>query len=286
MIAAGALIDLGVLEAELLELDLDLSRVRVDRNAMIIEESDKQDERRLCLRERLSSTLCGVGSAVARRALRGEGVRTAADAANSIPWLQGLIANVSAEVNTAVDAGQKVLVEGTQGFGLSLYHTAEYPKATSRDTTAAAFLSEVGLSPLLVSEVVVVFRTFPIRVSGRQAGALKDEITWETLRIESRSPLPIEERTSVTNMQRRIGRFDWDLAKQAVIMNRPTKLAINGLDYLDYANRGVVVYAQLTDSAKLFLARAQQELGVPVSIWATGPQIEQCYSETRVLKIA
>ena len=77
MIAAGALIDLEVLKRELREFDPDFSRVRIDRNAMIIEDSDKQNEQRLCLRERLSSTLCGVGSAVARRALRGADVRTA-----------------------------------------------------------------------------------------------------------------------------------------------------------------------------------------------------------------
>lgn len=286
MIAAGALIDLEVLKRELREFDPDLSRVRIDRNAMIIEDSDKQNEQRLCLRERLSSTLCGVGSAVARRALRGADVRTAAVAATDISWLQGLIADVSEEVNTAVDEGGKVLVEGTQGFGLSLYHAAEYPKATSRDTTAAAFLSEVGLSPLLVADVVVVFRTFPIRVSGEQAGTLKEELTWEVLRQESGCPSPIQEMTSVTKKARRIGRFDWDLAKRAVMMNRPTRIAINGLDYLDYANRGVVSYDLLTDSAKRFLEQVECEFGVPIGFWGTGPEIEQCSTQMRTLKIA
>src|ERR1019366_4873057 len=57
-----------------------------------------------------------------------------------------------AEADSAVDSGKKVLVEGTQGSGLSVYHSAYYPKATSRDTNAAGFLSEVGLSPRIVSE--------------------------------------------------------------------------------------------------------------------------------------
>ena len=74
--------------------------------------------------------------------------------AREVPWLADLITDVSEEANFALDHGKKVLVEGTQGFGLSLYHSDSYPKATSRDTTAAGFLSEVGLSPMLVSEIV------------------------------------------------------------------------------------------------------------------------------------
>src|SRR5262249_55478845 len=149
--------------------------------------------------ERLSSTMCGVGAAVSRRVLRGENANTAANVAGQYPWLADLITNVSSELNTGLDAGKSALIEGTQGFGLSLYHSDYYPRCTSRDTTAAGFLSEVGVSPLLVREVVVVFRTFPIRVAGPQAGPLKDEITWEQLRSESQCPYAIEERTSVTD---------------------------------------------------------------------------------------
>jgi len=154
LIPAGALIDLEVLKYELDSLRIDSKRVGVDRNAMIIEQSDRERESQLQLRDRLSSTLCGVGSAVARRALRGPDVMLAGQFAREVPWLADLITDVSEEANFALDHGKKVLVEGTQGFGLSLYHSDSYPKATSRDTTAAGFLSEVGLSPMLVSEIV------------------------------------------------------------------------------------------------------------------------------------
>ena len=80
---------------------------------------------------------------------------------------------VSAEVNSALDAGKKILIEGTQGFGLSLYHSEYYPRCTSRDTTAAGFLAEVGVSPKMVTEIVVVFRTFPIRVAGAASGSFE-----------------------------------------------------------------------------------------------------------------
>jgi adenylosuccinate synthase len=286
LIPAGALIDLEVLKYELDSLGLDARRVGVDRNAMIIETCDKERESRLQLRERLSSTLCGVGSAVARRAMREADVKLAGRFAREVPWLDDLITDVSDEANTALDCGKKVLVEGTQGFGLSLYHSESYPKATSRDTTASAFLSEAGLSPTLVTEVVVVFRTFPIRVAGKQAGPLKDEITWDILQGESGYPHPIQEMTTVSKKLRRVGRFDWELAKRAARMNRPSRIAVNGLDYLDYANSGVLSFEQLTPSAREFLGRIEQELDASVGFWGTGPRIEQCSSERHQLQLA
>ena len=277
LIPAGALIDLDVLKYELDALRINPSRVGVDRNAMIIEPSDRHQESRLGLRERLSSTLCGVGSAVARRALRGSDVKLAGQVAHDVTWLADLITDTSEEANSALDDGRKVLVEGTQGFGLSLYHSDSYPKATSRDTTAAGFLSEVGLSPLLVTEVVLVFRTFPIRVAGKQAGPLKEEITWEILQKESGYPHPIHEMTTVSKKLRRVGRFDWDLARKAVNVNRPTRLAINGLDYLNARNRGAALM-ELTSEARNFVIRMDKETGVACDILGVGPSLSEILS--------
>ena len=215
LIPAGALVDPVVLRNEIESLGLSPRRIGIDPNCFIIEERDKEAEKQLGLRERISSTLCGVGAALSRRVLRGENAKVVRDVAQRHPWLREMIVEngVSAEVNTALDQGKSALIEGTQGFGLSLYHSGYYPQCTSRDTTAAAFLSEVGLSPRLVTEIVVVFRTFPIRVAGEQAGPLRNEVTWERVREESGYPYDITERTSVTMKPRRIGRFDWALRK-------------------------------------------------------------------------
>jgi len=278
LIPAGALIDLEVLKYEIDSLRLDPKRVGVDRNAMIIEHGDRERESQLQLRDRLSSTLCGVGSAVARRALRGADVKLAGQFASDVTWLADLITDVSEEANVALDRGKNVLVEGTQGFGLSLYHSDSYPKATSRDTTAAGFLSEIGLSPLLVTEVVLVLRTFPIRVTGPQAGPMKDEITWEILQQESGCPYPIQEMTTVSKKLRRVARFDWELAKRAVMFNRPTRIAVNGLDYLDFRNKGITSFELLTEPVRMFLKRLEDTVGSTVGIWGTGPRLEECFS--------
>ena len=286
LIPAGALVDLEVLKHELDSLRIDYRRVGVDRNAMIIAGSDRERESQLKLQERISSTGCGVGAALARRVLRGADVKLAGGVAHDVTWLASLITDVSDEANQALDRGQKVLVEGTQGFGLSLYHSDSYPKATSRDTTAAAFLSEVGLGPRSVTEVVLVLRTFPIRVAGAQAGPLKDEITWEVLQRESGYPYPIQEMTTVTKKLRRVGRFDWELARQAMRVNRPSRVVVNGLDYLSYENRGIQDLRSLNTAALSFLSRFEREVGFPIWMAGSAPDTLILTEAASVTKIA
>jgi adenylosuccinate synthase len=138
----------------------------------------------------------------------------------------------------------------------------------------------VGLSPRLVSEVVIVFRTFPIRVTGIQAGPLHQELTWEELQSESRSPIPLHEYTSVTHKMRRVGRFDWEQARLAATLNRPTRIALNFTDHLDFANRGSRCWSDLDDSAKNFV-REIEKLGAPVCYIGTGPQLDHCIQNQR-----
>jgi adenylosuccinate synthase len=275
LIPAGALINPAIVKSEMEFFGIDPSRVGIDEKCFVIQEKDRETERDLHLRERLSSTLCGVGAAASRRILRGDDAKLARDVTCEYPWLRELLTDVSGEVNEGIDRGSKVLIEGTQGFGLSLYHSPYYPRTTSRDTSAAGFLSEVGVSPRLATEIVVVFRTFPIRVAGPQAGPLRDEITWEQIREESGCPHDITEMTSVTNKARRVGRFDWDLARKAIAINRPTRLAINGLDYLDYRNFGIKHSVQLSHVAKHFICEVEQSLGMGIEFLGVGPALMQ-----------
>ncbi len=275
LIPAGALIDPAVLKQEIESLRLPRERVGIDRKCFIIEEKDREKEQTLRLRQRLSSTLCGVGAAQSRRVLRSEDARLARDVSREYPWMSQYLTDVSDEVNTALDGEKKVLIEGTQGFGLSLYHSDHYPKTTSRDTTAAGFLSEVGASPLWVKEIIVVFRTFPIRVAGEQAGQLEHEINWDQLQKESNYPHQIEERTSVTHKIRRVGRFEWENACKALKINKPTRIAINGLDYLNVLNRGAQRWDDLTIDAKGFVERLYKISQIPCSFLGTGPCLDE-----------
>jgi adenylosuccinate synthase len=275
LIPSGGLIDLEILRGELDVLQLSPDSVGVDLHAMVITEQDRLNEIGLDLQGHISSTLCGVGSATSRRVLRSGDVGLAKDAVVSHPWIKPYLVDTAKEINEGVDRGKSVLVEGTQGFGLSLYHSAEYPKATSRDTSAAGCISECGISPRVVTNVVMVLRTFPIRVAGQQAGTLFDETNWETIQRESGYPHAIAEYTTVTRKLRRVGRFDMELARRAVAVNRPTELALNFMDYLDVADSAAGSVESLSGKSKHFIQNLENQLGVLVGYVGSSPLVSK-----------
>ena len=268
LIAPGALVNPQVFLKEVEICGLDPSRIGIDKNAGVIEDIDLENEQILDLNGRLGSTGSGVGSAVSRRVLREADFRLAQDH----PELRRFKTSVRDELAAAVRQDKSVVVEGTQGFGLSLYHAEEWPYRTSRDTTAHSFLSEVGLG-VRDYNVIMAIRTYPIRVSGN-SGPLPDEVTWEDVQRESGYPYPIEEFTTTTNRLRRVARFDWSVVNQAVAANAPTQIALHGADYLDYANFRVTEWSGLTESARQFVAELESKTGVPVAFVGTGPTNE------------
>ena len=228
VIGAGSYLDVEVLLEEVSIAGIDPNRLVIDENAVVIQPNDQEMERDRGLRQSIGSTLSGTGSAVIRRIWRGSDVVLAKEDSR----LRKFTRSSAEMVSHALRHNERVILEGTQGFGLSLLHSPHYPKVTSRDTTAAAFLSEAGLSPLDTDDVVLVIRTFPIRVSG-DSGPLPHEIDWETVTLESASGSPLIEYTSVTRQVRRVARFDADIVRKAIVHNNPTRIVLNHVDYLD-----------------------------------------------------
>jgi adenylosuccinate synthase len=264
-LAAGMQIDLAVLLEEIGMAEIEPHRLHIDRNAVVIAADDKHAERRADLEGRLGSTLSGTGSALARKVMRDRGLTRAED----VPALAPYLAEVSRHLNTHVDAGGHLIVEGTQGFGLSLHH-GEFPFVTGRDTTAAAFLSECGLAPALVDDVVAVMRTYPIRVAGN-SGPMKKEVSWDDVRAAAGYPMALAEYTTVTSKLRRVAEFDWGLAARAVSANRPTALALHGIDYVDYHDLGKRSWSDLGEKSRRFIEQMEDRLGCFVRFVFTGP---------------
>jgi adenylosuccinate synthase len=270
LLATGSLVNPEILLTEIKVAGIDPRRVGVDRHAGIISASDGEEEGKLFMRDRLGSTLSGTGIAVANRVLRKPDFKLAKD----VPELKDFLTDVSAEVNSTLDKGGKVILEGTQGFGLSVYHSPHYPYATSRDTTASGFLSEVGVSPRLVTDVVMAIRTYPIRVAGN-SGPLENEITWEEVRERSGYPTEIKEFTTTTKKLRRVGLFDLELVQRAAMVNRSTQIALHGADYLSYLNKSVKTYKELDHLTRSFITELENAIGAPVSLTGTGPANEE-----------
>jgi adenylosuccinate synthase len=262
--APGMQIDVDLLLAEIARLEITPDRLRIDHQATLMSEDDPDDERRRHLGERIASTLSGTGAAISRRVLREPNVRLARHETGLASYLD----DVPRRLDELIADRSSVIVEGTQGFGLSLYH-GTFPFVTGRDTTAAGFLAEAGISPMAVSDIILVLRTYPIRVAGN-SGPL-DEIGWEEVVRRSGYPVALAEYTTVTGRLRRVGEFDWDLAERAVMINRPTSIALHGADYLDHSDLGVSRWDRLGGRSRDFIDRLEQRFGVAVRYVFTGP---------------
>jgi len=264
-IAAGCVVDETILITELDMLNIERQRIFVDPRAVLVTEQDRLEECNAL--NYIGSTCSGTGEALLRRMSRRPEVRLAKD--SEMLRQRCRVETVATLLHDAIDDGADVIIEGTQGFALSLLHGPAYPFVTSRDTTAAGFAMEVGLSPRDIESIVMVLRTFPIRVGGT-SGPLPNETSWEAIAEVSSAPYPVPEYTSVTKRLRRVANFDLAAVKLACKYNRPTSLAVMGLDRLDYANANVTEKNDLTPNARAFLDTLDAETGIPIEFAGTG----------------
>jgi adenylosuccinate synthase len=270
-IAPGAVLYPPRFLEEAKECNLTPKRMTIDPRAMIIEESDREFEGGSLVGQ-IGSTGQGVGSAAARRILRNHDgkVRLARDIEEMKPFLKP----INEVIEEAIQAGKKIFLEGTQGTALSMWH-GPYPYCSSRDAAISGLISECGISPARVNHVIMVCRTYPIRVQSPKdgtSGPMKEEISIED--IYARSGIPIDElakteTTSTTKKKRRISEFDWGLLKYASFLNSPTDIACTFADYLGIENRKATCFDELTDTTKRFIEGMERATGVPVSLIST-----------------
>jgi adenylosuccinate synthase len=263
VLGAGSYIIPELLLAEMKRTGLETDRLFIDPHAVVITEAELQAEKEGSLRQRIGSTQSGTGAAVVRRISRESDVRLAEKDGQLKPFIRP----VTSFLRTQLQDKQRIIVEGTQGFGLSLFHSKYYPCVTSRDTTAAGFLSEAGLSPLDVDDIVMTLRAFPIRVAGN-SGPLPQEISWEEVSSKSGSPEPIIEHTSVTKSVRRVALFEPEVVLHAMMVNQPTRIVLNHVDYVDATCRSA---NSLTDKATSFVEQVESMIGARIDYVGCGP---------------
>ncbi len=274
ILAAGSYIDLDILGEEIARVGLHPERLAIDPNAMVISDVDRLAEREAGLGERIGSTCSGTGAAVIRRVSR----CSAADLAQARVDLAPYLRPTRQIMRELIDRNERIVIEGTQGFGLSLLHGPHFPKATSRDTTAASALAETGLSPLDVDEVALVLRAFPIRVAGDSGPFDAPEISWKTVAREGGHRHPLAEYTSVTKRVRRVARFDPGIVRAAIAANNPSLIVLNHVDYVDAAAR-----ERLTARAESFVEHVSESIGRPVDYVGLGPDCIVACGERQAL---
>ncbi len=255
LIGPGVLVNPEILLQEI-QLTRSKDRVGVDRQCAVIEPKHIKSDKKGRLAEKIRTTGTGTGPCNAERALRS--VRVTRD----IPELKEFLTDVPLEVNKAMDEGENVLIEGTQGTYLSLYH-GTYPYCTSKDVTASAACSDIGVGPTRVDDVILVLKAYTTRVG---AGPLPNELSWEE--AEKRGWAEV---ATVTGRRRRAAPFNHELARRAVMLNGATQAAVTKIDILFPDCEGVKSYDELSKKAKDFIQKIENEIEIPVTLIGTGP---------------
>lgn len=277
LIGPGAVLNVPKLLKEIAECDVGSDRLVIDPQAMTIDLSDVEAEG--ALKENIGSTGQGVGVATARRILlrgvdsdeRFPAVRLAGQVEDLRPYTERTAVEV---LEDAYKARSRIMLEGTQGTGLSLVH-GRYPHVTSRETSASGTMGEAGIAPHRVRRVVMVCRTYPIRVESPKtgdSGPMTKELDWSEVERRARAEpgtLAPKEKTTTTGRQRRVGEFEWDLLRRSALINAPTDIALTFVDYIDKDNAAARRFEQLTEETLYFIEEVERVTGAPVTLIST-----------------
>lgn len=257
LVGPGVVLSLEVLLKEISEFGTQ-DRSFVDYQCGIINDSHRTTDSQGRLKESIGSTGTGTGPANADRAMR------TLKLAKEIDSLALYLDDIPNAVNFALERKEQVLVEGTQGTFLSLWH-GTYPYVTSKDVTASGICADVGIGPKSVDEVVIVFKSFVTRVG---EGPLKNEISPEQAVAKG-----WQEVGTVTGRQRRAAEFDFELAKRSIMLNSATQIAITKLDVVYPECAHMQSFSDLSSPAKYFIKTIEDKLKVPVTLIGTGPEV-------------
>lgn len=218
---AGAVLDREVLltELEVLHKNGYKGEVYISPQAVVINEGHREQEKTITT----GSTYSGTGAARASKCIRQ--AKLAWECSELAPYTrQPLIEAILADPNNSL------LIETTQGFGLSL-DSSYYPYCTSTNIDIYRALSDAEV-PFGVHTIrpLLVLRTFPIRIAGN-SGPLLQETNWQSLRDLYGDHIP-DEKSTVTGNTRRAGEWDSKLARDALGRTQPSQVFLTFVDYI------------------------------------------------------
>lgn len=233
----------------------------IDPLASTVQQADMMKEASLV--NGIASTGQGGGNAQVRKMER---LGLATLARDYKPTHPKVMVMKTAIYNQMVSSKGPIMLEGSQGFDLSLNHGHRYPHVTSRDVTPNRMLDNAGLSPFDCREVIGVVRTFPIRVGDVgdvSSGPFyddQDEMTWSD--VSAIAGKQVMETTTVTKRVRRVFSFSEHQFTKFVRVCRPTRLFVTFGDYLPGSLLGE------------FIDRLNRISDAPVMAVSHGPRTE------------
>ena len=256
LIGPGVLVNPEVFLQEIATTNIE-GRAFVDPQCGVIQEKHRKiDSTDPHLSKVVGTTGSGSGPANEER------VRRTLTLAKEIDELTPYLIDVPGEIHKALQQGNSVLLEGTQATYLSLIH-GTYPFVTTKDVTAAAICSDVGIGPTVVTNVTLVLKAYVTRVG---EGFLPDELSEEETINRGWT-----EYGTVTKRLRRAAPFNAELAKRSIQLNGATRIAITKLDVLFPKDRGKKKFDSLTKDAQEWIFKIEKEIGMKIHFIGTGP---------------
>lgn len=280
---AGSIIDPIALEKELSQTGILYKAGNglfyIHPNAAVITDDCREAEGRPdSAQTKIASTRKGVGEALARKVLRSGQI------ARDHPFLGQFVRRI--DLNERLHDGASVLVEVPQGHGLSVDERF-YPYCTSRNCTVGQALSDAGVHPSFVGPIMLVLRTYPIRVGnitekwalasnsipdptsmvGYSGDCYPDqrELTWDELGVPP-------EITTVTGRVRRVFSWSQQQVVDAMASARPTHVFLSHCDYVNEVTAPAWCHLRL-DRFVDAIRRAADVVGIvwPKIVCAFGP---------------
>lgn len=257
-------------------------RILIHPHAAVVTERHVEEEAGPMTK--IGSTKKGVGAAMIQRIRRNPDDMNIASSCGALrPYVV-----TTQQYAEALAQAREVLIEGAQGFGLSMYH-GFYPYTTSRDVSTWQILADCGIPARAVFNafgnsilrVIGTCRTYPIRVANRfdsegtqvgYSGPVYDdqtEITFEEIGQKT-------ELTTVTKLPRRIFTFSPKQITEAIRYNGASLVFLNFVNYAR-EERELVAIVQAIESA-----------GAKVKWVGTGPTFSDVHDtdfEARTLRM-
>ncbi len=136
------------------------------------------------------------------------------------------ICNTSALLNKAIEDKKDILLEGAQGTFLDI-DFGTYPFVTSSSTISGGSCIGAGISPVKINKVIGVCKAYTTRV-GEGPFPTEFSLSFGNFMRDKGN-----EFGSTTGRPRRCGWFDAVVAKESVLLNGTSQVAIMKLDVLD-----------------------------------------------------
>ena len=127
----------------------------------------------------------------------------------------------------------------------------------------------------------MIMRPYPIRISNKTNIGIdissgdydgSQELTWDEIKKRCGAPDGVDfgEMTTVTKKMRRVFEMNWDRLEYVTLLNRPTCIALNFVQYLDYNALGCKKLRDLPSKVRSFIDRVEDVTNVKVGLIGTG----------------